>query len=110
MVEIGAVRPASAARLRDLRLSRRLTQRQLADRAGISIEAVWTIENGRKSPRRGTLALLAAALGVPVADLAAAVGRRPRRSQAMRAPDGRGSGGCPHPLVGAAIVMAPQPS
>jgi len=51
-------------RLRHLRTGRRLTQRQLADRARISLEAVWTIENGRKIPRRSTALLLAEALGV----------------------------------------------
>ena len=56
-------------RLRQLRLSRRLTQRQLADRARVSPEAVWTIENGRKHPRRSTALLLAEALGVDAAAL-----------------------------------------
>ena len=56
-------------RLRRLRNGQRLTQRQLADRAGISLEAVWTIENGRKHPRRSTALLLAQALGVDTATL-----------------------------------------
>lgn len=57
--------------LREMRLAQRLTQRQLADRAGISLEGVWTIENGRKSPRRSTVERLATALGVRLAELAA---------------------------------------
>jgi transcriptional regulator with XRE-family HTH domain len=57
------------ARLRSLRLSHRLTQRRLAELARVSLEAVWTIESGRKYPRRSTQALLAAALGVAVAEL-----------------------------------------
>lgn len=56
--------------IRALRLERGLTQRQLAERARISPEAVWTIENGRKHPRRGTIELLAGALGVDQRDLA----------------------------------------
>ena len=58
-----------AARLRQLRHGRQLTQRQLADRAQISLECVWTIENGRKYPRRSTMALIARALEIPVAEL-----------------------------------------
>jgi DNA-binding XRE family transcriptional regulator len=56
-------------RLRHLRTSRRLTQRQLAERACISLEAVWTIENGRKHPRRSTASQLARALGVGTSEL-----------------------------------------
>lgn len=63
--------------VRTLRLSRGTTQRQLADRAGVSVEGIWTIENGRKYPRRSRLVLLAAALGVPIADLAPAPGPLP---------------------------------
>lgn len=56
-------------RLRSLRRGRELTQRALADRAGVSLEAVWTIENDRKLPRRSTRELLARALGVSASDL-----------------------------------------
>lgn len=58
--------------IRTLRLSRGWTQRQLADRARISPEAVWTIENGRTSPRASTGVLLAAALGVDMERIALA--------------------------------------
>ena len=58
--------------IRSLRLERGLTQRQLAERARISLEAVWTIENGRKHPRRSTIELLAEALGVDRRELARA--------------------------------------
>jgi len=54
-----------AERLRRLRASCQLTQRQLADRAGVSIGAISTIERGRKSPRIGTAELLASVLDVP---------------------------------------------
>jgi transcriptional regulator with XRE-family HTH domain len=58
--------------LRRLRAERRLTQLQLAERAGVSKEAIHTYESGRKRPRRGTMRLLAGALGVPVVVLSGA--------------------------------------
>ena len=60
-----------AERVRALRRAHGLTQRQLAERAGLSLEGVWTIENARKRPRRSTLELLAGALGVEPAHLVA---------------------------------------
>ena len=87
-----------AGRLRQLRHGRQLTQRQLADRARISLECVWTIENGRKLPRRSTALLLAQALGVPLADLLAGGGaRRPRPEIAATAGDTILQGCCPPP-------------
>jgi DNA-binding XRE family transcriptional regulator len=49
--------------LRTNRLGRRLTRADLAERAGVSKEAVHTNERGRKHPHGSTLALLARALG-----------------------------------------------
>jgi transcriptional regulator with XRE-family HTH domain len=57
--------------LRALRSERRWTQLQLAERAGLSKEAIYTYESGRKRPRPSTLRLLAGALGVPSAALGA---------------------------------------
>ncbi len=49
--------------LRELRLERRISQRLLAEKAGISLEAISTLERGyRKTPRRATLLLIAQAL------------------------------------------------
>jgi transcriptional regulator with XRE-family HTH domain len=59
-------------RLRSLRAERRWTQRELAERAGVSKEAIYTYECGRKSPHPSTLRLLAAALEVPTGALLAA--------------------------------------
>jgi transcriptional regulator with XRE-family HTH domain len=53
------------------------TQQQLADRAGISKEAVYTYEAGRKRPHRSTAVRIAATLGVPAAHLCGA----PERSE-----------------------------
>lgn len=47
----------------------RLTQQQLADDAGLPVETVNRIENGRQMPRAGTLAAIATALGVPASEL-----------------------------------------
>jgi DNA-binding XRE family transcriptional regulator len=59
----------TAVRLRELRADRGWTRQELAERAGVSKEAIYTHERGRKHPRRDTLCLLAEALGVSPADL-----------------------------------------
>lgn len=57
----------------ELRRRARLTQRDLATRAGLSVRAVRDIEHGRvRRPQRQSLRRLAAALGVPVDDRPAA--------------------------------------
>jgi transcriptional regulator with XRE-family HTH domain len=73
----GGERPLSgtAVRLRELRDQHGWTRQELAERAGVSKEAIYTHERGRKHPRRDTLCLLAEALGVSPADLkGAAIG------------------------------------
>ena len=72
-----------AANVARLRLDRRLTQGQLAARAGISRMALGKIERGAVVPRAGTLADLAAALAVPIGELVAPV--RPLQSVRFRA-------------------------
>lgn len=57
------------ARLRSLRSARGLTQEQLCERAGISVDAVNRIENGSRVPTITTLARLAEALEVELAEL-----------------------------------------
>ena len=56
-------------RLRTLRKSAGLTQQQLADKAGFKSPAIVRYEAGRALPRPQAIEKLAAALGVPVADL-----------------------------------------
>jgi transcriptional regulator with XRE-family HTH domain len=51
-------------RIREIRVERGLTQAQLCERAGISVDAVTRIENGRRQPELRTIELLAVALGV----------------------------------------------
>ena len=75
--------PSIGANVARLRLDRQLTQEQLAARAGISRMALGKIERGGVVPRAGTLAALAAALAVPIGELATRV--RPLESVRFRA-------------------------
>ena len=56
-------------RVRLLRGDRGLTQEQLAERAGISVDFLSLIERGKNSPSFENLDQLAEALGVAVAEL-----------------------------------------
>ncbi|HEX8966663.1 MAG TPA: HAD-IA family hydrolase, partial [Chloroflexota bacterium] len=55
--------------LRDVRRTQGLTQRALADQAGVSRTTVVNLEAGRIRPRPSTLRRLAYALGLPARDL-----------------------------------------
>lgn len=55
-------------RLRNARKDAGLTQAELADRAGVSERTVRDAESGEGTLRRGTMALLAFALGHKVHD------------------------------------------
>jgi transcriptional regulator with XRE-family HTH domain len=56
-------------RLGKIRRRKGLTQAALAEKAGLSINTVKSLETRGVSPRLGTLRALARALHVPVADL-----------------------------------------
>jgi transcriptional regulator with XRE-family HTH domain len=58
-------------RIRQLRMSRsaRMTQEELSERARISVSFLSMIERGERSPHLETLAAIAEALEVKVADL-----------------------------------------
>lgn len=56
--------------IRELRSERSLTQRQLADAADVNETWISHIESGRTNPAWGTIARIAAALGVSIAELA----------------------------------------
>jgi transcriptional regulator with XRE-family HTH domain len=56
-------------RVRSLRLSKKLSQEALSERAGISVDFLSLIERGRNSPSFDTMQSLADALNVPVARL-----------------------------------------
>jgi transcriptional regulator with XRE-family HTH domain len=57
--------------MRAARRLRLVTQRQLADRAGVPLSTVQRIEAGRSDPRVGTLANILAVLGVELHGCAA---------------------------------------
>ena len=56
-------------RLKDLRIRRALTQRELADRAGISSNALNKIELNKAEPHMSTLRKLANALNIDPSQL-----------------------------------------
>jgi transcriptional regulator with XRE-family HTH domain len=56
-------------RLKNLRIRRALTQQELADRAGISTNALNRIELNKAEPHMSTLRKLAQALGVDPTEL-----------------------------------------
>ena len=58
-----------AVRLRLARTAARVSQRELAERAGISLGALRDYEQGRYEPIYSRIAALAAALGVSPAEL-----------------------------------------
>ena len=68
-------------RIRELRLHRRtgrMTQEDLAERADISVSFLSMIERGERSPHLETLASIAQALDVPMADLFQGEGKKRR--------------------------------
>ena len=82
-----ARRPAFGRRIRDLRRKANLTLQTLADKAGISVGFLSQVERDKATPSLGTLANLAATLGVDVdvfistpkpADSVTRQGERPR--------------------------------
>ena len=62
------VPPDVGRRIRELREQRGLSLRTLAERSGLSVNAVSLIERGLSSPTVSTLHRLAAALGVRIVD------------------------------------------
>lgn len=60
---------AVGRRIGEIRRSAGLTQEQTAERLGISVRAYGYIESGRENLTLRTMVAVAAALGVPVADL-----------------------------------------
>jgi transcriptional regulator with XRE-family HTH domain len=64
--------------LRELRLERVLSQRELAERAGVSPKTVLDVETGKIRPHPATLRKLAAALGVEPSALAEHLTRPPQ--------------------------------
>jgi transcriptional regulator with XRE-family HTH domain len=57
--------------IRQLRDERGLKQKELAQAADMNVTAISHIERGRANPAWGTVRRIAAALGVPVSEIAA---------------------------------------
>jgi predicted ATPase/transcriptional regulator with XRE-family HTH domain len=100
------------ALLRRYRLAAGLSQEVLAERAGLSVQGLSTLENGRRqSPYRHTVALLAKAMNLPAPDAAAleAAIVRVRAPAAATAPAPGGQ--VQEPTVAASPPgQAPQPA
>lgn len=73
MRQSGNAQPAlgEAVRLRRTESGLDLTQRALADKAGITVAHLSKLEKGRTNPTWGTMRKIAEALGLSLADLAA---------------------------------------
>jgi len=90
------------ARLRALRRAAELTQEELAERAGVSVQAVSALERGiNTAPQRHTVALLAGALDLDLTEQGALEEAVPRR-RVQPAPDN--SAPVAPPMPGAPIV------
>lgn len=59
----------TASRLRAIREERGLTVQELARRAGVTRQTIYTAEAGTREPTTRTLRKLAEVLGIAVADL-----------------------------------------
>ena len=57
--------------IREVRKSRGMTQKQLAQRTGIHVTYISDIERGARNPSWDKIATLAAGMSVPTADIAA---------------------------------------
>jgi transcriptional regulator with XRE-family HTH domain len=60
-----------ASNVRRLREKKKLSQKALADKVGISVSYVSMLERGQRSPPLETIEKMAKALGVPAASLLA---------------------------------------
>ncbi len=61
--------PNFLSNLKELRISQHLTQKQLADKLGVSQNAVYMWENGLREPAFGMVEKIAEILGVPVHEI-----------------------------------------
>ena len=57
------------ARVRQLRLARRMTVAELAERVGVSRPTIWAWEHGKSQPRERRILPLAESLNVPEDEL-----------------------------------------
>src|SRR5215472_1424559 len=76
-----------AARIKRLRNTKRLSQRQLATRAGVNVTYLNKIENGRQTGSEEVLRKLAHALEVPVTELLVLTTHVPEEIKSMVNPE-----------------------
>lgn len=101
------LQPSFGALLRRYRLAVGLSQERLAERAGLSVQALSALENGRRqAPYRHTVVLLAQALGLSADDAAlleAAVVRGRLPAATVRIAGRQDPETAPEPQIGADI-------
>lgn len=56
-------------RIKEARKEQHMTQKQLADKLGVSYVVICQYENGARNPKNETLGRIANALGIPITDL-----------------------------------------
>ncbi len=66
---MATLRKKFGERLRQIRLSRRMTQEQFAETLDISVDFLSLVERGRNAPSFETLDRIAKRLKMPIADL-----------------------------------------
>src|SRR5947209_5083173 len=91
-----------ATLLTRLRLAAGLTQERLADRSGLSVRAISSLECGERRPRRYTMERLAQALGLPADQRAVLVAAGSGRRRPAEPPALAAAG----PLIGRATDVA----
>ena len=61
-------------RIRELRKERRMSQTELAEKAGVALMTISRLERGEHDPHMKTLARIARSLGVPLLELIRSAG------------------------------------
>lgn len=64
--KVKQLRESLASKVRMARADKRLSQAEVAERAGTSPVRIWEIENGNADPRLSTIVRVAGALGLQV--------------------------------------------
>lgn len=96
--------PAFGDLLKQYRVAAGLSQEALAERAGLSAQAISTLERGfRRRPHRDTVRLLAGALGLP------AEGRAALEAVVVRRHGARGESSAPSEQPTSGLPVAPVP-
>jgi transcriptional regulator with XRE-family HTH domain len=68
-----------ANRIKQLRIAKKISQEQLAEKAGLSRNGLGLIEQGRRWPRIATLLRISAGLGMTIEDLLKGIQKKKKR-------------------------------